>query len=174
MISYLTADFIQAGAYVPQSILLGAFFSLLLCIVTGDRKGYFVKRFFGGLLFFVYLSFILIYTYIARDTGRAQTLNLTLFSTWGSTVRNNAYFVENILLFIPYGLLASLTFAAPRNLGKSLLLGASTSIFIELLQYVSTKGNFEIDDILTNLLGMVLGYLVARLFVDKKGMRPLY
>ena len=30
-------------------------------------------------------------------------MDLELFSTWGINDRNNAFVVENVLLFIPYG-----------------------------------------------------------------------
>lgn len=47
-----------------------------------------------------------------------------------------------------------------RRMGYCVATGAFTSICIESLQLVTGRGYFQIDDILTNTLGMFLGYLV--------------
>ena len=45
----------------------------------------------------------------------------------------------------------------------SAFLGTVTSLLIETLQLVTGRGFFQIDDILTNALGTVIGYLVFRI-----------
>ena len=68
--------------------------------------------------------------------------------------------VENILLFIPYGFACPWVFRRARNLFCCTLIGAVTSLGIESLQLLTRRGYFQIDDILTNTLGTILGFLI--------------
>lgn len=89
---------------------------------------------------------------------REQTgMDLELFSTWGINDRNNAYVVENVLLFIPYGFLGAWTSGRLRRILLCGVFGFLTSVGIESLQLVTRRGFFQIDDILTNTLGTVIG-----------------
>jgi glycopeptide antibiotics resistance protein len=42
-------------------------------------------------------------------------------------------------------------------------IGFSLSFFIELMQLISTRGIFSVDDIIHNVLGCVIGYGIFRL-----------
>lgn len=70
------------------------------------------------------------------------------------------YLGGNILCFVPMGFLLSLGSKKPgRVFGQALGL----ILAIELVQYVTTLGYFDIDDIVSNLLGVFLGWLLYRL-----------
>ena len=71
-------------------------------------------------------------------------------------------------MFLPYGFLASWAFKRMRRFWNCTLLGAVTSLGIESLQLITARGYFQIDDILTNTLGTVIGYLVYWLLFYKK------
>jgi glycopeptide antibiotics resistance protein len=72
----------------------------------------------------------------------------------------------NIALFIPLGVLAPLVSARFRSLGRMLLLAVCLSLSIETIQFVLRFfGNpraVDIDDVILNTLGAVLGYLLVR------------
>lgn len=69
-------------------------------------------------------------------------------------------FFGNILWFVPFGfLLKRLTGMAA---GKVILLGFGVSLFIETMQLVFGVGVFEIDDLLLNTFGVVLGAKVIK------------
>lgn len=66
----------------------------------------------------------------------------------------------NFLLFLPYGFLLPLVFTSCKwNWKKSLCIGATTSLIIELLQMFGGR-YAEIDDLLINTLGAVTGYFI--------------
>lgn len=71
----------------------------------------------------------------------------------------------NILPLVPVGLFASFVF---RNMTwkKSFVLAVATGIVIELMQVVFRVGIFDIDDVILNGLGVVIGY--AALAIVKK------
>ena len=82
--------------------------------------------------------------------------------------------VENVLLFIPYGFLYSYNFRQTGTIWRCLLLGAVTSLGIELMQLVTGRGYFQIDDILTNTLGALSGgilFWLVRLIGKAAGRR---
>ena len=77
--------------------------------------------------------------------------------------RNYTNVIENILLFIPYGFISAWAFKWGRKLIPCAAFGFFSSVVIECVQYATKRGYFQIDDILTNLLGSVIGYFVFRL-----------
>lgn len=72
-------------------------------------------------------------------------------------------FILNIFLFIPLGFLCPLickTFERARN---TLFIGFGLSLFIEIIQLFTLYRATDIDDILTNVIGTMVGYLCFRL-----------
>ena len=66
--------------------------------------------------------------------------------------------VENVLLFVPFGILAPLTWTRIRS-GKMVVAGAFVvSVIIEAAQYVFRCGKTEVDDVILNCLGAMIGY----------------
>ena len=161
MIEDIIKDMMSVARYLPFSLLVGIPAGVLLGGVGRKKAGRKKGTDICVLLFFIYFAALIMITFLSRESGsRSGRIDLELFSTWGINARNNAYVVENILLFFPYGILGSLTFPKMRRMGYCVATGAFTSICIESLQLVTGRGYFQIDDILTNTLGMFLGYLV--------------
>lgn len=77
--------------------------------------------------------------------------NLKLFGTLDNA-RANAYVAENLLLFIPYGAMLPLIWKRSWNSFICVLVGALTSAGIELIQLLTQRGYFQIDDIVVNTL----------------------
>ena len=170
MLKYIYRDLISATGYLPYGLALGIPLSAALVVIAffglkrRERQALISMTAFG-----LYLAILLVITFLSRESGsNPGAMDLELFSTWGINDRNNAYVVENVLLFIPYGFLCSCAFVKLRNFFSCMLFGALTSMAVEFLQLVTARGYFQIDDILTNILGTVVGYLSFLLFVGKK------
>lgn len=69
--------------------------------------------------------------------------------------------VQNYVLFIPFGFLLCGAAKRPRT-PPILLLGLLLSLFIEVTQLLLRLGWFEVDDILHNTLGTLLGIRLYR------------
>ena len=67
--------------------------------------------------------------------------------------------VMNILLFLPFGYLLPLLWPRVDCWWKLLLCGLFVSLLIELLQLVTLRGMFDLDDLMNNTLGALLGWL---------------
>ncbi|WP_169332150.1 VanZ family protein [Corynebacterium lubricantis] len=68
----------------------------------------------------------------------------------------------NVLMFIPVGFLLVLIFQPKRPLRTALFVGLGASAFIEITQYIFALGYTDIDDLIFNTLGAVLGALLAK------------
>ncbi len=172
MIKYICADLLAAMEYLPYGLALGIPVALLFLWVSrrkggrGEKEG--AAR-FPVAVYAVYFAILLVITFFSRESGsRRGGMDLELLSTWGINDRNNAYVVENVLLFVPYGFLCSWAFPWARNFFACTLFGAATSVLVECLQLVTARGYFQIDDILTNILGTAVGFL---LYLPVRGRR---
>lgn len=170
MLKYIYQDLLSVVRFLPGGVAMGAIISVAF-FQAADKvhrgkeriaKGPAVPR-VAVALFWIYFSVMLIITFFSRESGSRQGMDLELFSTWGINERNNAYVVENVLLFIPYGFLSPWAFKVLRRFFRCGAFGFLTSLGIELLQLATQRGYFQIDDILTNGLGTVIGYLLFRL-----------
>lgn len=171
MVKYIYRDLVTALGYLPYGLALGVPLSAALVLVVSLVRGKRERQAFVPLIAFgLYLAILLVITFLSRESGSMPgAMDLKLFSTWGINNRNNAFVVENVLLFIPYGFLSCCAFVRLRNFFGCMLFGALTSVAVECLQLVTARGYFQIDDILTNILGTVVGYLLFRLLVGKNG-----
>lgn len=66
----------------------------------------------------------------------------------------------NVLLFIPAGWLLPKVFPKQRNFFRFFVTCAGLIFLVEAVQLFTLLGSFDIDDLILNLGGMVLGFLV--------------
>lgn len=69
--------------------------------------------------------------------------------------------IENIMLFIPFGYFLKLLWRT--NLKKTVMCSFMVSLSLEVIQFVLTLGFFEIDDLLHNTLGALLGFYIYKI-----------
>ncbi|MFF9499676.1 VanZ family protein [Streptomyces sp. NPDC014656] len=68
----------------------------------------------------------------------------------------------NILLGVPFGILLPLLSRRARGFFRVALLTAATMLLVELVQGALVTGRaFDVDDVLLNTTGALLGYLIA-------------
>ena len=65
----------------------------------------------------------------------------------------------NIMIFVPYGFFISM---AGKSMGffKILFFSMALSLGVETIQLFTRVGSFDVDDILLNTIGGVLGYIL--------------
>lgn len=69
----------------------------------------------------------------------------------------------NIILFIPLGIILKYYFSFLRN-GHIIFIGIFTSLSFELIQLATNWGIFDVDDLLLNTIGTILGIATYYLF----------
>ena len=77
----------------------------------------------------------------------------------------------NVMVFIPVGLLLGIAFKQ-MTWWKAFLIGCSISISIESLQFWFMKGFSEVDNVMHNTVGCIMGYIIysilVRIFTNTK------
>ena len=66
--------------------------------------------------------------------------------------------VGNVVAFVPFGFFIPIISSGLRKTWKVILLGFLLSLSVEILQLVTRVGSCDIDDLILNTLGAVLGY----------------
>lgn len=64
----------------------------------------------------------------------------------------------NLLPFIPFGFLLPIAYPRIKAFFKVFLVGMFAVLFIEIFQYMTRLGSFDIDDIILNMVGVLSGY----------------
>ncbi len=147
---------------VPTSLIVGlilAFIlgSILFVTVLGWKKG---MKWSAGWLLVEYLFLLLYLTVFVRSAQAEWTYNLSPFWSYQAIREGRddilVQVIMNVLAFIPIGLLLG-TFKGMKW-WHVLLIGLCFSMLIELLQLVLKRGLTEIDDVVHNGVGCVIGY----------------
>ena len=95
--------------------------------------------------------------------------NYLPFSSIYNLLNSNYYMVPlknilgNILLFFPLGFILTLKFKGINKLLSVGLLGLITSLIIEVIQLNIPNRAFDVDDIILNTLGTILGFLMCKI-----------
>ena len=151
--------------YIPQEVYEGLLSVFCLGIVLlvafkGIRTG---LKWSSVLLLIEYILLIFCSTVIFRATGETRQYDFHPFWSYDrpDLLPEN---IMNVVVFIPVGVLLGFMFHGSRfkmTWWKALLIGCSISITIEALQFWFMKGFSELDDVMHNTLGCILGYMPA-------------
>ena len=147
---------------------------LRVCIwVRGKRIDW--KRELVLLLMYANLLFIIRYTFFPKALldGHVQPLvfdaatafplrlnlvplvNLFVYNSMGDLVWN---VVGNAVMFLPTGILLPIVYKRLNNFWKVLAGGALISLCIEILQLPFSVRASDVDDLILNSLGVIIGY----------------
>ncbi|MDY4599177.1 MAG: VanZ family protein [Candidatus Faecousia sp.] len=149
--------------------LCGAVVSLplvLLSIFVFDRER--AKRRWGWM---VLLTLYLNAMYIVIGVPGVQyicwdpTLNLIPFQDFSA--RNIEGMILNAIMFAPLGFLLPAYFERYRHWGRTLAAGFLTSLTAELIQLFTLRAT-DVDDLIMNTLGTVIGFLLAKLVFRRR------
>ncbi len=122
----------------------------------------------GIYLLALFYATLFIYNYYPYG----KSVNLVLFDSIKLMWESGSYWlilkniIGNILLFIPLGFLIPLVSKKGSSGFIIALIGFGTSAVIESLQYFVAHRIFDIDDILLNALGAVVGYFAFRIVLS--------
>lgn len=156
---------LQYDIGVPLYVIL-----VLLAVVVGVCFGLYLTRkdqssfirnslltMLGGYLFFVLCT-----TLIFREIS--DTMRYYFFPFWSYDVLDYkiiAQMILNVLLFVPIGFLLG-TFNGISWM-QVIKIGCLLSVMIEILQLLTRRGVFNIDDVIHNIIGCAIGYGIFRL-----------
>lgn len=115
-------------------------------------------HFLGSNLFVIYLWMLVMIVFFCREPGSRVGTDLRFMGTWGTTMQDHAWVIENIFLFLPFGFL--FPFWLPKKkTAWTIPVGFLCSVAIEYCQLRTGLGFCQLDDVIMNTLGAVIGFL---------------
>ena len=114
MINFIIKDIMEVAGYLPIGILSGILVVVLyvICILCLERKNrkknrlsVHVRNSVVWFILSVYIAVMFVTVFLSREPGSRQGIDMTLFGTWGITPQAHAFVIENVLLFVPFGIL---------------------------------------------------------------------
>ena len=74
----------------------------------------------------------------------------------------------NVIMFVPLGFFLPAVFPKARSFRRSMLFSLLLLCAVELIQFFTLLGSLDIDDVILNMVGVLVGYGVYWLFARKK------
>lgn len=164
ILKYIFNDIAEALKYLPYGVIAGAIIRIIIelyekFIYSKDNPGKKICRKNFIFSWTVYLIVIVMLTFFSREPGSRTDVNMRLFGTWGTYAQAHAYVIENILLFVPFGIMFPMIGKKAGNIFICIIAAALFSIIIETMQYVTARGFCQMDDIVMNTLGALTGWI---------------
>ena len=142
------------------------------------------KRVFR-ILFAVYVLLVIYFLFFAEMTGRTISdrtyhYNLILFKEikrfiiyreqlgWFTVLAN---LLGNVLIFLPFGMMVPFLTKHFKRFWGVVLLSFELSLMVELIQLVTKVGSCDVDDILLNTIGGMLGFACYAIAVRCRRMK---
>lgn len=133
------------------------------------KRNYLKRKYWPTILFTCYLAVLLRITVFRSGFGTHGLcsdgqINLKLFEAYIPLIRTRdwdrfAYlFIGNLIWFVPLGMYVRYR-KAGRGILRAAVLGLALSFVIEAMQYLFGTGISELDDLVLNIAGAVLGAL---------------
>lgn len=129
-------------------------------------------RLLGKFLFAVYIIFLMYFLIFSDWYGRSGVMeeyhyNLVFFQEirrfWEYRellgVWSVVNLLGNVLIFVPLGFFEPMA-SYRRSFFGTVFDGFLISMLVEVFQFISKVGRFDVDDLLLNTLGVIFGYLI--------------
>ena len=130
-----------------------------------------------GCLFCLYLSAVFSLVGIPNILYFRPEINLNLIPFYGiiADLKNS---ILNVALFVPLGCFLPVLWFRFRKFAPVVFFGFGLSLFIELLQMLTFRAT-DVNDLITNVLGTVIGFFIVKPFLMRlpesgKGRREVY
>ena len=132
----------------------------LMYLHNSNEKFVFYKE-FVNLLFIIYA--LLLYELLTNtELNTASGMNLVPFTEiMRYPIGSRSFYVNvigNIIIFIPFGYFVS-SYVKANKLSHILFVSVFTSLTVEFVQHYIGR-SFDIDDIILNVLGALIGFLI--------------
>jgi len=162
----------MAGLVIVTIIGALYYFVIYKKILKGQKRLN-VKQILIGAMFVSYIIMVFGITFLNRGSHYQGSMNLHFLSSyrdaWNTfTLRSWQFLILNIILFIPLGFLLPLMSKNFKNFYRTLIIALLFTFIIEIIQYVTGLGIFEIDDIFNNIIGAIIGYGLIMFVINLK------
>lgn len=100
---------------------------------------------------------IKLFTWVLKNSGDANMIRLSYINLFG-----------NVLMFIPLGFFLPATYIKQRKFWRCMTLSTAIILMVELAQLFSRLGTCDVDDLILNLIGCMIGYAIYSVLYSAK------
>lgn len=169
------AAYIKNSFFQIRWVLLFVFLFWSACYILRTKKKkthHTIKNIIYYVLLSVNCSFIFVMTLFGREKGDYGFEILPFESYFKAFSENNIemmlQIIINIAMFVPIGFLLPCCCRFFKSYRYVFLATVISSLFIECVQGFAKIGFFEVDDILNNVMGAMIGLLIYALCLSYK------
>ena len=142
-------------------------FTYIIMFINSVLENKKIKKAIYFCIFFLSLAVIMYITVISRTDSDIESISFIPFSSYISVVNGaNPEILRsnymNVLLFYPLGLSSALLLEKKRRFIIAIIITILFSCGIEGTQFVFLLGYVEIDDVIHNFLGFILGFIAVK------------
>ncbi len=134
-----------------------------------------IVRGIAWVLFIIYMVALVYFLFFSEQMGRTPSDEYKYSLEPFKEIRRYLTYIDqlglwyvflnlagNVMAFVPFGFVLPVI-TRYRKFYQVFFLSMEFSLIVEILQLVSKVGSFDVDDILLNTLGGVLGYLAYQI-----------
>ncbi len=132
------------------------------------------RRLMATLLFIVYFAILFYFLFFSEKMGRTYSereyhynliplKEIGRFLTYRESLGMRAVLlniVGNVVAFVPFGIFLPVFSVRCRKIQMTVYYSFELSLLVELLQLVTRVGSFDVDDLILNTLGGMIGFLL--------------
>lgn len=170
-------EFVRSLFYLLQRGMYLVIPAALLCVVAlafawgyfrAKRRPFPWKKAAALLVLVGWFVLMIFVTVLRHESYVFRDYNFYLFRAWIEawnrfTVQSWLNIMLNIAMFVPLGFLLPVLCRWADKWNRMLLAGFGTSMLVEVIQLITRRGIFDIDDLFTNTLGAMLGWSILML-----------
>ncbi len=154
------------------TVLATCIFLKYLSKNSNDDFNLFYKTFFKGFSLLLFFVFVLIYFVLRQYNNDENSINFLIFNGEIKnvfTLRTSDLIVRFLgnILFYSALCLALIEIFKTKSVTIACVVAILLSVICEIFEYLTACGDMDIDDIITNTFGVLLGYAVYKLVIKK-------
>ena len=160
MFEYILTDIYNMIPYTYKGIIVGFVAAVIWVILS--RLATHKWDIYHGIIIMLLITYLVVIsevTFFSREPGSRTISNLRLLGTWGTTLRQHSFVIENVIMFLPMGIFLPILSKRLRNLNQIFFISLAISLGIELIQFMTERGFFQLDDVVMNVLGTIIGFI---------------
>ena len=156
--------------FVLLALLSALSFAIVISAISGLFRNFHILNKGMLALFITYTLAVAYITIISRDGSNDTSIYTIRMDLIQEVMRTHSleplhHSFLNLLLFIPMGFL--LPCICPEKLDNwsyAVLMGLMCTTFIESIQLILRLGQADLTDVITNVLGTLIGYFIFKVF----------
>jgi glycopeptide antibiotics resistance protein len=135
-----------------------------------------LKKFYRSVAIFIFTGYSLFMGYLlffgfSRNHRSERMMNLTPFKTISNYIIGFHHYnldtwvinlFGNVAAFVPFGFLAPIVFPRIRGYWQIIMRFFLALLVVETVQWIFNVGSFDVDDILLNIIGGMIGFAMLQ------------